>query len=58
MYLFTNIQGATQSMTKRMLVRLRQAGAFKVLSEQPVVEDALDAVVHTAMINSLDARQE
>jgi len=58
MYLFTNIQGATQSMTKRMLVRLSRAGAFKVLSKQPVVEDALDAVVHTAMINSLDARQE
>jgi hypothetical protein len=58
MYLFTNIQGATQSMTKRMLVRLSQAGAFKVLSAQPVVEDALDAVVHTAMINSLDARQD
>jgi hypothetical protein len=56
MYLFTDVQGRAQSMTKRMLLRLRQAGAFKVVSEQPVVEDALDAVVHTAMVNSLDLR--
>ncbi len=56
MYLFTDVQGRAQSMTKRMLLRLSQAGAFKVVSEQPVVEDALDAVVHTAMVNSLDLR--
>jgi len=58
MYLFTNVQGKTQSMTKRMLLRLSQAGAFKVLAEQPVVEDALDGVLHTAMVNSLDLRLE
>ncbi|NCN70189.1 MAG: DUF1631 domain-containing protein [Betaproteobacteria bacterium] len=58
MYLFTNIQGKTQSMTKRMLLRLSQTGAFKVLAEQPVVEDALDGVLHTAMVNSLDLRLE
>ncbi len=56
MYLFTNVQGKTQSMTKRMLLRLSQVGAFKVLSEQPMVEDALDGVLHTAMANSLDLR--
>jgi hypothetical protein len=56
MYLFTNIRGSAQSMTKRMLVRLSNAGAFRVLSDQPVVDDALDAVVHTAMINSLDLK--
>jgi hypothetical protein len=58
MYLFTNVHGKVQSMTKRMLLRLNQSDAFKVLSEQPVVEDALDAVVHTAMVNSLDLRLE
>lgn len=56
MYLFTNVQGKTQSMTKRMLLRLSQAGAFKVLAEQTMVDDALDSVLHTAMVNSLDLR--
>ncbi len=56
MYLFTNVQGKTQSMTKRMLLRLSQVGALKLLSAQPMVEDALDSVLHTAMANSLDLR--
>jgi hypothetical protein len=56
MYLFTSVQGKTQSMTQRMLERLHGSGRLRVLSEQPLVDSALDAVVHTAMLNSLDLR--
>ena len=56
MYLFTTVQGKTQSMTQRMLERLLGLGTLRVLSDQPMVDSALDAVVHTAMLNSLDLR--
>ena len=56
MYLFTSVQGKTQSMTQRMLERLHGSGLMRVLSEQPMVDGALDAVVQTAMLNSLDLR--
>lgn len=56
MYLFTSVQGKTQSMSQRMLERLLSMGMFRVVSEQSMVDRALDAVVHTAMLNSLDLR--
>jgi len=56
MYLFTSVQGKTQSMTLRMLERMRSEGTLRVVSDQPIVDGALDAVVHTAMLNSLDVR--
>ena len=56
MYLFTSVQGNTQSMTQRMLERLLNTGMLRVLAEQSMVDHALDAVVHTAMLNSLDLR--
>lgn len=56
MYLFTSVQGKTQSMTQRMLERLHGSGLLRVLSDQSIVDGALDAVVHTAMLNSLDLR--
>jgi hypothetical protein len=43
-------------MTQRMLERLLGLGTLRVLSDQPMVDSALDAVVHTAMLNSLDLR--
>lgn len=58
MYLFTSVQGKTQSMTQRMLERLLSLGTLRVLSDQSVVDNAFDAVVHTAMLNSLDHRIE
>lgn len=58
MYLFTSGQGKTQSMTQRMLERLLKLGTLRVLSEQPMVDGALNAVVQTAMLNSLDLRTE
>lgn len=56
MYLFTSVQGNTQSMSQRMLERLFGLGQLRVVSEQSMVDRALDAVVHTAMLNSLDLR--
>jgi hypothetical protein len=56
MYLFTSVQGKTQSMTKHMLQRLIASDALKPLAERSVVDGALDAVVHTATLNSLDLR--
>ena len=58
MYLFTSVQGKTQSMTQRMLERLHDNGMLRVLSDQPILDGALDAVVQTAMRNSLDVRAE
>jgi Protein of unknown function (DUF1631) len=58
MYLFTSAQGKTQSMTRRVLTRLMAAGELRLLSERSVVDGALDAVVHTATLNSLDLRLE
>lgn len=56
MYLFTSVQGKTQSMSKRMLQRLLASGELRLLAERSVVDGALDAVVHTATLNSLDLR--
>jgi hypothetical protein len=54
MYLFTSVQGKTQSMTNRTLEKMHASGTLRVLSEQSVFDAALDAVVQTAMRNSLD----
>ncbi len=58
MYLFTSVHGKTQSMTQRMLERLQSLGVLRVLSDQSMLDGALDAVVNTAMLNSLDLRVE
>jgi hypothetical protein len=58
MYLFTSAQGKTQSMTRRVLMHLMAADELRLLSERSVVDGALDAVVHTATLNSLDLRLE
>lgn len=58
MFLFTSVQGKTQSMTQRMLARLYDSGLLRVMSDQSIVDSALDAVVHTAMLNSLDISAE
>lgn len=56
MYLFTNVYGGKQSMTRRSLEKLLATRALRVVSEQSMVDGALDAVVHAAMLNSLDLR--
>lgn len=54
LFLFTNSFGSTQSMTRRSRDRLIAAGQLRMVSSQPMVDGALDAVAQTAMRNSVD----
>ncbi|MFN7156061.1 MAG: DUF1631 family protein [Acidovorax sp.] len=56
LFLFTSATGRTQSMTLRLLDRLLQQGALQILTEQNVVDGALDAVAQVAMHNSMESR--
>ena len=55
LFLFTTVQGTTQSMTRRTHDKLVAAGQLRVISAQPVVDGALDAVAQQAMRNSVDS---
>ena len=55
MYLFTSARGKTQSMSRKLLERLFSEGQLQVVSGRSTVLDgALDEVVHSALLNSLD----
>ncbi|MBP9906637.1 MAG: DUF1631 family protein [Rhodoferax sp.] len=55
MYLFTSARGKTQSMSRRLLERLASEGKLQVVSDRSTILDAaLDEVVHSALLNSLD----
>ncbi|MDH4450981.1 MAG: DUF1631 family protein [Rhodoferax sp.] len=56
LFLFTNAEGATQSMTLRTYDKLLQADQLRHLPTPGVVDDALDAVAQQAMMNSLGMR--
>lgn len=56
LFLFTSAYGRTQSMTKRLLDKLVAQGSMRVISQQTVVEGALDAVAEAALRNSVDIR--
>ena len=55
LFLFTGASGRTQSMPLRLLNRLIEQGTMQVLTQQKVVDSALDAVAQAAMRNSLDS---
>ena len=55
LYLFTGVFGTTQSMTRRSRDKLLATGKLRLISGQPVVEGALDAVAQAAMRNSVDS---
>jgi hypothetical protein len=54
LFLFTSVFGTTQSMTRRSRDRLVASGTLRVVSNQTVVDGALDAVAQIAMRNSID----
>ncbi|MBK6591908.1 MAG: DUF1631 family protein [Burkholderiales bacterium] len=54
LYLFTNARGSTQSMSRRSRDRLVACGELRVISGQPLVDSALNAVAQLAMRNSVD----
>lgn len=56
LFLFTSAYGSTQSMTRRSRDKLLAAGTMRVVSDQTVVDGALDAVANTAMLNSMDIK--
>lgn len=55
LFLFTSVQGTTQSMTRRSRDKLVASGKLRLLSGRPLVEQALDAVAQIAMKNSVDS---
>lgn len=55
MYLFTGANGQTQSMTRPSLENLITNNTMRLVSDHSMVDGALDEVVHTAMLNSLDS---
>jgi hypothetical protein len=54
LFLFTSAFGTSQSMTRRSRDKLLAAGHLRLVSGQPVVDGALDAVAQIAMRNSVD----
>jgi hypothetical protein len=56
LFLFTSVYGNTQSMTRRLRDKLLVTGAMRLVSGQPVVDGALDAVVQAAMLNSMEIK--
>ncbi|CAN5632424.1 hypothetical protein BH11PSE7_BH11PSE7_22110 [soil metagenome] len=54
LFMFTNAEGSTHSMTRRSLDKLLADGGLRVISDHAVVDEALDAVAQAAMRNSLD----
>ncbi len=55
LFLFTSVFGTTQSMTRRSRDKMVEAGDLRIISGQPVVEGALNAVAQQAMRNSVDS---
>lgn len=56
LFLFTSAHGSTQSMTRRSRDKMWAQGSLRLVSGQPVVDGALDAVMQTAMRNSLSLK--
>jgi hypothetical protein len=52
MYLFNGPNGQTVSMTRRSFDKLSQTGRLTLVAAHSVVDDALDAVVDVAVLNS------
>jgi hypothetical protein len=53
LFMFSDATGKSHSMTRRLLDQLVAAQGLRLISEQAVVDGALDAVAHTALSNSL-----
>jgi len=55
LFLFTGVFGNTQSMSRRLRDKLLATGKLRMVSGQPIVDGALNAVAQTAMRNSVDS---
>jgi hypothetical protein len=56
LFMFTGTSGQPQSMSRRLLAKMLKSGTLKTISQQAVVEGALDAVAEKALRNSLHAK--
>ena len=56
LYMFSAARGNTHSMTRQMLDKLMADGMLRLVSDQAVVDGALDAVALAAMRNSVNNR--
>ena len=57
LFMFTDAVGRSHSMTRRLLDQLVAAQGLHLISDQAVVDGALDAVARVAVRNSPDLRQ-
>lgn len=53
LFMFVAAGGSAHSMTRRILERLRRQGRIRVISDGPLVEQALDEVAQTVLKNDL-----
>jgi hypothetical protein len=56
LFMFTDALGRSHSMTRRLLDQLVAAQGLRLISDQAVVEGALDAIARAAVSNSPDMR--
>jgi hypothetical protein len=56
LFLFTDSFGSTKSMSRRSRDKLLATGQLRLISGQPLVDHALDAVVQVAMQNSIQSK--
>ena len=52
LFMFVSGKGLAHSMSRRTLEQLRSSSMLRVVSEQHVVDNALDAVARTALLNA------
>ncbi len=56
LFMFTSASGKQHSMTRRLLGKMLKGGSLRLISDQTVVDGALDAVADEALRNSLDLK--
>jgi hypothetical protein len=56
LFMFADAGGTTHSMTRRLLDKMLKSGALRIVSDQAVVDGALDQVAQAALRNSLDLK--
>lgn len=56
LFMFARARGKPHSMTGRLLSKMLRGGTLRMISGQPVVEGALDAIAQAALRNSVDLK--
>ena len=57
LFMFTGVGGRSHSMTARMLKQCVALGRFRLVSQQGLLDGALDTVAQTAVRNSVQGRK-